>query len=199
MNSKKIKYLLFDLGGVIILSKKFNFEKFDRKWGLPKGTVQKIVNLCFKKMSKNKNFNLKKYLADNFSSSLNLDKYKEVTNEMFKKEKINKSLINWVRKKRKKYIICLLTNNTLSLKRLLRKKFKIYHEFDYIFNSAEIGLVKSQKGFFKYVLKTLKATPEECLFIDNNQLNVKVAQNLGLNTFLFTTNRDFFKKISKIL
>jgi putative hydrolase of the HAD superfamily len=199
MSSKKIKYLLLDLGGVIILSKKFNFEKFDRKWRLPPGTVQKIVNLCFEKMSRNKKFNLKKYLANNFATSLNLEKYREVTNELFKNEKINKSLINWIRKKRKKYIICLLTNNTSSLKKLLRKKFKIYPLFNYIFNSAEIGLVKSQKRFFKYVLKTLKAVPEECLFIDNNQLNIKVAQTLGLNTFLFTTNKDFFKKISKLL
>jgi len=195
----KIKYLIFDIGGVIVLSKKIDFKKFDKKWFLPEGTVQNIINSCFKKMSLDKNFNLKKYFLDNFSYLLSFRQYKEVTNELFKSEKINKSLINWVFKKKEKYTICLLTNNTAILKRLLRKKFRIYQNFDYIFNSAEIGLSKPNDEFFRYVLKTLKTNPEQCLFIDNNPLNIEAAKNLGFNTILFTTNKCFFKKISKLL
>jgi len=193
----KIKNLLFDIGGVIVLQKKVDFTRFDKKWSLPKGTVKEIVDFCFDKMSLSKDFNLKKYLSDTFSHYLSFKQYQEVTNQLFKSERVNKSLINWIRKNRKKYTICLLTNNTAILKRLLKKKFKIYQDFDFIFNSAEIGLSKPNTEFFKYVLKTLKTNPAQCLFIDNNPINVDVAKNLGFNAILFVTNKEFFRKISK--
>lgn len=197
MNPKlKIKNLIFDMGGTIVLSKAVNLRKFDRKWSLPKGTVKKVVNDCFKKMSLDTNFNFKKYFLDNFFHLLNLDQYEKVTNELFKNEKINKSLIYWIRKKRKKYTISLLTNNTAILSRLLKKKFKIYNDFDYIFNSAEIGLLKPDPNFFKYALKKLKARPKECLLIDNNPRNIKVAKKLGFSTILFISNKNFLKKIA---
>lgn len=192
----KIKNLLFDIGGVIVLKKRINFTKFDKKWSLPKGTVKRIIDSCFKEMSLNQNFNLEKYLSDNFSHYLSFKQYQEVADQLFRRERINKSLINWIRKMRKEYNICLLTNNTAVLEKLLKKKFKIYNDFDYIFNSAEIGLSKPDSKFFKYVLKKLKAKPKECLFIDNNPDNIKAAKNLGFFTILFTTNKNFFKKVS---
>jgi len=196
MNQKtKIKNLIFDIGGVVVLSKKVNFEKFDKKWSLPKGTVKEIIASCFEKMSLDKNFNLKKFFAKNFSHFLSFRQYQKVTNELFKRERVNKSLIHWIRKKKNKYTICLLTNNTAILKRLLKKKFKIYNNFDYIFNSAEIGLSKPDPKFFKYVLKKLKAKPKDCLFIDNNSRNIATAKNLGFFTIIFTTNKNFFRKI----
>lgn len=199
MNPKtKIENLIFDIGGVVVLSKKIDFTKFDRKWSLPNGTVKKIVDTCFKKMSLDKNFNLRKYFKENFSHLLSFKQYQEVTNQLFKNERINKSLIRWVRKKKKKYVICLLTNNTAVLNRLLEKKFKIYQDFDYIFNSAEIGLSKPNTEFFKYVLKTLKTNPEQCLFIDDNLENIKTAKKLGFATVLFMNNEKFFEEIAKL-
>jgi len=196
MNIKvKIENLIFDIGGVIVLSKKVNFTKFDKKWSLPKETVKEIVDSCFKKMSLDKNFRLRKYFSDNFSHLLTFKQYQEVTSKLFKNEKINKSLIYWIRKNRKKYTISLVTNNTAILKRLLKKKFKVFDDFDYIFNSAEIGLSKPNPNFFKYVLKKLKTKSKKCLFVDNNSKNVEVAKNLGFNTILFVTNKDFFRKI----
>jgi epoxide hydrolase-like predicted phosphatase len=198
MNPKaKIENLIFDIGGVIVLSKKIDFTKFDKKWSLPNGTVKKIVDICFKKMSLDKNFNLREYFKKNFSHLLSFEQYQKITNLLFQNERINKTLVSWIHRKRKKYITCLLTNNTAILKRLLKKRFKIFDDFDYIFNSADIGLSKPNPKFFKYVLKILQTTPQKCLFIDNNSINVEVAKNLGFNAILFTTNKEFFEKISK--
>ena len=104
-SKSKIKYLIFDIGGVVVLSKKIDFTKFDRKWSLPNGTVKKIVDACFKKMSLDKNFNLRKYFKENFSHLLSFKQYQEVTNRLFQNERINKTLVFWIRRKRKKYII----------------------------------------------------------------------------------------------
>jgi putative hydrolase of the HAD superfamily len=122
-----------------------------------------------------------------------------VLGRAFKSERVNKTLVSWIQRKKKNYKICALTNNTAILNRLLKKKFKIYHLFDNIFNSAEIGLSKPNPKFFKYVLKKLKAKPKGCLFIDNNPKNTKTAKNLGFYTITFFNNRDFLKKIKKSL
>jgi len=193
----KIKNLLFDIGGVIILSKKFNFSKFERKWSLPRGTVKEIVDSCFEKMSLSKDFNLRRYFLDNFSHLLSFKRYQEITKQIFKNERVNKTLIRWIQKKKKNYIICALTNNTAILNRLLKKKFQIYDIFDCIFNSAEIGLSKLEPNFFKYVLREIKAKPKECLFIDNNSGNIKIAKKLGFASTLFINNKDFFAKIDR--
>jgi HAD superfamily hydrolase (TIGR01509 family) len=122
-----------------------------------------------------------------------------VLGQTLKSERVNKSLVSWIQRRKKNYKICALTNNTAILNRLLKKKFKIYHLFDNIFNSAEINLSKPNPKFFKYVLKKLKAKPKGCLFIDNNLENIKTAKNLGFSTIIFLNNRDFFKKIKKSL
>jgi epoxide hydrolase-like predicted phosphatase len=122
-----------------------------------------------------------------------------VLGRTFESERVNKFLTSWIRGKKKNYKICALTNNTAILNRLLKKKFKIYHIFDHIFNSAKMGLAKPDPKFFRYVLKKLKAKPKECFFIDNNPENIKTAKNLGFSTITFFNNRDFFKKIKKLL
>jgi len=150
-------------------------------------------------MSLNKKFNLKKYFLTNFSNLLSFKQYQEVITQVFKAERLNKSLIRWIRKNRKKYTICILTNNTTFLNRLLKKKFKIYNDFDYIFNSAEIALSKPTSLLFNFIIKKLKTKPKNCLFIDDNPTNIKVAKKLGFFTILFINNKKFFEEIRRFI
>jgi len=122
-----------------------------------------------------------------------------VLGRTFESERVNRTLVSWIKKKKKNYTICALTNNTAILDRLLKKKFKIYYIFDHIFNSAEMGLVKPNPKFFKYTLKKLKAKPKECLFIDNNPENIKAAKKIGFSVILFLTNKDFLEKIKNLI
>jgi len=199
MNSKlKIKNIIFDIGGVIILRRKFNFSKFDRKLFLPKGTTKKTIDLIFKKSMLNRNFDIENFFRDNPQLPLTLKQYKGITKEFYGEEKINRVLVNWLRGKNKNYKVFLLTNNTIELNNLLKERFQIFDIFNYIFNSAEIGLAKPDPKFFEYILKKLKTKPEECLFVDNKKENIEVAKQLGFYTILFKNNKKFFEKTTKI-
>jgi HAD superfamily hydrolase (TIGR01509 family) len=57
----------------------------------------------------------------------------------------------------------VLSNNSAVLNELLKEKFHIYDDFDNIFNSAEIGLVKPNPEIFSFVLEKLRVHPEQCL------------------------------------
>ncbi|MBD3208241.1 MAG: HAD-IA family hydrolase [Candidatus Nealsonbacteria bacterium] len=195
---KEIKHLIFDLGGVIILKGSFDFKTFDKKYSLPPGKTREVMSSCFKILSLDETVNLKQHIEDNFAPLFNFKKFKEVVEKLAEKEKVNERLLSWLKEKRGKYPVSLLTNNTSKLDDVLKDKFEIYDEFDHIFNSADIGFRKPDPRIFDYLLEALETKAEECLFVDDNALNVEQAGSMGFLAFLFKNNESFFKEIKEL-
>ena len=195
---QKIKNLIFDVGGVIILTKKVDFSKFDKMFSLRAGTMEKIVRTCFSKKMTDKDFDEKSFFEENFSHLLSWTDYQKILERIYKTEKTNKPLLNWIKKKKKTYKMFLLTNNTAALKPLLKEKFKIDHLFNFVFNSAEIGLAKPDPKLFEYLLKKIKTSPRECLFIDDKPENIEVARKIGFLSILFENNKKFLTKMREL-
>ncbi|MEC3907667.1 HAD family phosphatase [Tamlana sp. 2201CG12-4] len=55
--------------------------------------------------------------------------------------------------------------------------------FDKFYLSHEINLIKPNYNIFEFVLNTNKLIANECLFIDDNQDNIKSANSLNINTW----------------
>ena len=51
--------------------------------------------------------------------------------------------------------------------------------------SGNLGITKPDRKIFKYLLKTYSLQAEECLFIDDRESNIKGAEVLGINGYLF--------------
>ena len=199
MNDFEIKNLIFDLGGVIVLSGDVDFYEFDDKFSLPEGSVEKVVRSCFEKEEIIKDFDVREYLKENFSHLISFEEYNEVINTIYGSEKVNEELVNWIGSNKDNYTISLLTNNTSSLGEILEDKFEIKHLFDFIFNSAEIGLAKPDPKIYQHVLRKTETKPEYCLFIDDSKKNVEAAKKLGIKAVLFQNNNDFFDKINYLI
>lgn len=198
MNKRKtIKNLIFDVGGVVIFIKKINFALLDRKFKLPAGTIERIIRACSRQAVINKNFNERIFFEKRFPRLLSWKNYYRILLEWFATERLNRWLIRWVERKRKTHRIILLTNYTAKLKWRLEKKFRIAHHFDSIFNSADIGIIKPNRGIFRYLLKNIKAKAGECLFVDDKEINIKTAKKLGFKTILFKNNQQFKKQARK--
>jgi len=191
----KIKNIIFDIGGVIIRIGNFDFSKFDKKWSLKEGTTKEIIRDSFRHASTGEEF-----VIDDYLTNVPMDdgQYREITTALFQKERVNQPLISWIRENREKFKIYALTNNTSGLDKLLREKFKIYKDFDCIFNSSEVGVLKPDPEIFRHVLDAIKAKPEECLFVDDNEKNVRAAEDLGFKAILFKNNDQFFDGLSKM-
>ena len=199
MNDFEIKNLIFDLGGVIILSEDVDFSEFDDKFSLPEGSTEKVVRSCFEKEEIIEDFDVREYLKENFSHLISFEEYNEVINAIYRNEKMNKELVNWIERKKDNYTISLLTNNTSSLDKVLKEKFQIEYLFDFIFNSADIGMVKPNPEIYKHALEKTKTEPKNCLFVDDSERNVKAAKKLGIKAVLFQNNNDFFDKINYLI
>lgn len=53
--------------------------------------------------------------------------------------------------------------------------------FDNIFVSFEMGIMKPGLEYFYQIIETLNCSSEELLFIDDNEMNVEAAKDVGLN------------------
>ncbi|MEK7175663.1 MAG: HAD-IA family hydrolase [Patescibacteria group bacterium] len=191
----KIKNLIFDIGGVLIFQSESCLDVNDHALKLVPGTTKIIVDDCFKQRTVDGNFNEKEYFMEMYSNLINWEKYQNIVSHLLSKEELNKDLVDWIDKnKGNNFRVYALSNNTIALNDVLRKKFKL-KVFDRIFSSAEIGLVKPDPKLFKYVLDEISANPEDCLFIDNTEQHIKAANALGFKGILFKNNRDFFSKI----
>lgn len=65
--------------------------------------------------------------------------------------------------------------------------------FDYIFLSQELHLQKPDPEIFKAAIRTLKAKPNETIFIDDNVDNIAAAAACGLQTLCVTPDIDWVK------
>ena len=65
----------------------------------------------------------------------------------------------------------------------------IFKMFDAEFLSCDLGMVKTDEGFFPTVLDKLELDPQEVIFIDDSGLNLQAARNAGImNTIKFNSS-----------
>lgn len=106
------------------------------------------------------------------------------------------------------YKLILLSNTNELHINYVKEHVAFYQEFknyfDAFYLSHEINLVKPNQDIFEFVLNKNKLKAEECLFIDDNEDNIKTANELKIGTWhikpetedvinLFDTKKDLFK------
>ena len=65
-----------------------------------------------------------------------------------------------------------------------------YAIFDAVFASNKIGLSKPDPKFYRYILKNEGVTPENTFFVDDTEVNVLSAENMGINAILFRDSKS---------
>ncbi|KRC52283.1 hypothetical protein ASE16_04415 [Leifsonia sp. Root227] len=62
--------------------------------------------------------------------------------------------------------------------------------FEQVFVSGELGTIKPSADIFEHVMRELGIGPAEMVFIDNKEINVRGAEDLGIAGHVFTTASD---------
>lgn len=79
------------------------------------------------------------------------------------------------------------------------KRQKHFKDFDELFFSYELKMVKPSKEIFLYMIGKMDLKPEEILFVDDQESNIFMAKKLGIKTILYTdeisNNIDSFSKL----
>ena len=90
---------------------------------------------------------------------------------------------NELKSLKEKYKLILLTDNWPSVIDYL-KEYDLYDNFEKIYISSIYGVEKKDKVLFNYPIKELNIRPNEALFIDDNEFNLDIALEKGLDVML---------------
>ena len=71
----------------------------------------------------------------------------------------------------------------------------IFRHFDAVFNSFHLGKTKRDSTTFKDVLKKLNTGGQETLFIDDSEMNIVVAREIGLDTIHFLSSEQLKREL----
>lgn len=85
--------------------------------------------------------------------------------------------------KERKLTIGILSNLPIELINVLRND-PIVSEFDFVYFSAEINMVKPDKNIYEYVVARTGFSPSNILFFDDKTENLESAAKLGYKTYL---------------
>jgi len=197
-----IKNIIFDLGNVLISFKPS--EYFDKK-NYPVNIKAKILNDIFD----SKEWQM-------------LDKGEISTNEVIeliaqksslKKEEIahifnlrtdlifpldqNVRLLPELKKQG--FMLYFLSNFPIDIFEEVKTGYYFFKYFDGGIISAEVKFTKPDKRIYETLLKKYSLIPEECLYIDDLEINVKAAETLGMKGFFTSGSLELSKEIESAL
>jgi 2-haloacid dehalogenase len=80
---------------------------------------------------------------------------------------------------------------------IVKDRFTFLSYFEDIVVSGEVGLIKPDPKIFKLFLKRSCRNAEDCLFIDDSQVNIAAAETLGFYTILFKDAVGLEKRLNE--
>lgn len=114
------------------------------------------------------------------------------------KQSRNEPLIERVRELKNDYKIGLLTNMGPGTLDDVFSEAERNELFDVVVVSSEVGVIKPSRDIFELTSEKLGVPADETVFIDDRPVNTDGAERTGLQTILFTTNKQFEIELSKL-
>ena len=196
---KKIRNIVFDLGGVLV---DLDFKAAIN--GLQKAGFANVKEQlqAFDREGIFQKFELGEMTADEFRSAIRENSTVSLTDEEVD-GLWNAMLLEVPREKlelilhlRGKYMVYLLSNtNSIHWDYVCKnafnyRGFRVNDYFEETFLSYEMHLAKPDKAIFEKVLEEANLLPEETLFIDDSEANCKAASELGIHTHHYHIGED---------
>jgi putative hydrolase of the HAD superfamily len=99
------------------------------------------------------------------------------------------------------YRMAILTNNVREWEELWRSKLAVDEIFELVVDSAWVGMRKPEPEIYHLTIERLDSglKPAQCLFVDDNELNVEAARDLGMSAVRFVSNEQAIPEIREVL
>jgi len=92
--------------------------------------------------------------------------------------------------------VFILSNNFAERANYYKKNFPFLEEIpEKVYYSWQTGFVKPNPRAFKNLLTENNLEPEECIYFDNSEENIKTANDLGIKAFLYTDIENLEKAL----
>ncbi|OGG14767.1 hypothetical protein A2773_04090 [Candidatus Gottesmanbacteria bacterium RIFCSPHIGHO2_01_FULL_39_10] len=151
------------------------------------------------------------HLLFDFSRVLLLPKdgnYKGMLNDLYRKIiktpgykffdyfELNKELLKFIGKLKNKYTVSIFTTDIIQKDPALREILN--NNFKNIFAANDLGVSKKDPNSYKLIANKLQCSPNEIIYIDDNQKNVEAAKSAGINAIYFMNNQQILFEIKDV-
>jgi len=187
---EETKVILFDLGKVLI---DFDHQRSaQRISAFCTKTPRQIYNLFFES-SVTIDFEAGKITAEKFYQAvkdildlkLSYESFIPIWNDIFFLSPKNRLVFKLVNSLRANYKTALLSNINILHYEHIKKNFPVFRAFDKTFFSFQLGLIKPDKGIYRFVIEDLKVSPQEIFYTDDRKELVESAKSLGIKASVF--------------
>lgn len=175
--------VIFDLNGVFLESQ-FLSARFKERFGISEDqflpALKEIMGVV-RKPSSPPAFSLWKPYLDKWKVPLSEEEFFRF---WFSGEKLVSELVEYARALRDRGVkVFILSNNLKERTQYYRQHFpEIFKNVDKAYFSWETGLVKPSVESLKLVISENSLNPQDCLYFDDSDANIKVARSLGIRS-----------------
>lgn len=203
MNKKKnIRAIFWDIGGVIVRTHDWSGRnRWEKLIGLQPHELEHIVF----RGEMGKRAAVGQASADDVwtwvLNQLGLPESdrRSLQRDFFDGDKVDEELVAFIRSLRPAYLTGVISNAWPEVRHWLENEWRIADAFDHIVISAEVGMTKPDPRIFHLALDGLEATPNESVFIDDFDENVKVAREIGMYAILFRDPEQTIEELRESL
>lgn len=200
---KKIQAIIFDMGGVIILTCDDSSRiALARQLGI---TTEELINAVFSGESAIRSEEGKIDKQDHWKNvlqSFGKDSIQNVTpydDAFWAGDCIDSELMKLIHALKKKYKIGFLSNAFKGAREWVESHFHFLNAFDLVIFSYEVKLRKPDPRIYQLVCERLEVQPKESIFIDDMAINVEGARLAGLHSIRYINIDQLRKELVDIL
>lgn len=118
--------------------------------------------------------------------------------EFFAGDVLDRGLVDFIRSLRARVKTGLLSNAWPDMRDYLALNH-LDDAFDVVIISAEVGLMKPERGIYDLALEQLKLEPSQTAFVDDTRANVEAARTLGMKGILFLNPAQMQAEVMSLL
>ncbi|HEX7259446.1 MAG TPA: HAD family phosphatase [Candidatus Saccharimonadia bacterium] len=108
---------------------------------------------------------------------------------------LNRELVERIRTHKPNYKIGMLSNISTAFLQQFLDNHNLRDLFDVIITSQEEGFMKPQPEIFNLTLGRLGVQPDEAIFIDDREDNIRGAEAVGITSILYKNNAQLNQEL----
>jgi putative hydrolase of the HAD superfamily len=129
------------------------------------------------------------------NAKIRYDHFVEAWNSIFSLEPLISE--NLIKNLASKYRLLILSDTNELHFEFIRKNFPILSHFDEFVVSFEVGFLKPAPEMFRAAVEKAQCLPNECLFTDDREGNVKGAKKFGIDAVQFISSAQFEMELER--
>ncbi|MCL4352557.1 MAG: HAD-IA family hydrolase [Firmicutes bacterium] len=195
----EIKTLLLDIGGVVLLTNPEFWTYLHQQHGAPENVEQLFYGHDSPWGACRTGLMTYDEYTREMARQLDMDPAELIRLRRQMEWIVNVPMTQWVRQQRNQGLeVIAISNADDRLEQHLRE-FGVVDLFDHIINSARVGFAKPDPEIYQAALKATATPPELCLFVDDRIRNMPPAEDLGIQTWVYTDFEAFSQGIETLL